>query len=358
MVAFAGYSLPVQYSGLMAEHTAVRTACGLFDVSHMGEFEVSGAEAMAFLNGMTPNDVSSLEVGRAHYSALLDETGCFLDDLLVYRLGEELFWLVVNAATRQTDWDWLMQHSEHERGRGLLMVDRSDELALLALQGPKAAEVLAPHFSGDLLALRYYGFSEGAAFGRDALVSRTGYTGEDGFEIYLKNSDAVSVWQALTEIKGVTPAGLGARDTLRLEAGMMLSGQDIGPGTTPLEAGLQWMVKLDRGEFLGKDALIAQRDAGPAERVVGFEVVGKGIARTGYPVMVGERAVGAVTSGTFGPTLEKAVGIARLDASVAEPGTEIEIQVRKRRVAAQVVDLPFYKRPRKKKARKRGTKRS
>lgn len=346
MVPFAGYELPVQYSGVVEEHKAVRERAGLFDVSHMGEFLVEGTDACSFLQRVTPNNVARLEVGQAHYSALLNEDGTFLDDLLVYRLSNQRYMLVVNAAGRTGDLERLAAQLR-EGGEDATLEDQSDATALLALQGPKAPQILSTLTDLALDEVRYYRFAQADVAGIGMIVSRTGYTGEDGFELYVDQDRAVELWGALVsagEPHGLQPAGLGARDTLRLEAGMMLSGQDIGPGTTPLEAGLDWIVKWKKGDFFGREALAEQRDSGPAERVVGFEVTERGIARAGYPVADSGEQVGTVTSGSWSPTLEKAIGLAKLPSSLAEVGRELSVLVRNRPIGIRVVDLPFYRR--------------
>ncbi len=344
MVEFAGWEMPVQYAGVIEEHRAVRGRAGLFDVSHMGEIRVSGPGAEGFLERNTPNNVARLEVGRAHYSGLMTERGTYADDLLVYRLGSSEFLLVVNAANRETDLAILEQRA----GDGVRVEDRSDDYALLAVQGPRAAEIVAELSPDPIGELRYYGFVEGSLLGAPALISRTGYTGEDGFELYLAPEQAEAVWEALLAAgapAGLVPAGLGARDTLRLEAAMALYGHELNDETTPLEAGLGWVVKLKKGDFVGRDVLVGQKENGLGRRLAGFEVVDRGIAREGHPVYVGDEEVGAVTSGGWSPTLEKAIGMVYLPPSLAEAGTPIEIQVRKRRLAARVVELPFYRRP-------------
>lgn len=348
LVDFAGWELPVQYSGLMEEHRAVRKAAGVFDVSHMGEVAVRGKGAEAFLQRLTPNDVSKLVPGRVHYSGLLTERGTYLDDLLIYRLEADEFLIVVNAANTASDFEWIASHAAEDSSVEVENV--SDRYALLALQGPRALEILAPLSSGDLAAIRYYGFERGAIDGAPGLVSRTGYTGEDGFELYLDPEDAPRIWRRLLEAgepAGLLPAGLGARDTLRLEAGMALYGHEIDDTTTPWEANLGWVVKLEKGDFLGRQALVEQKGSGVERKLVGFEVRGRGIAREGHPVHTpGGEAIGKVTSGTFSPTFEKALGMAYVPVSAAEAGTEIEIEVRNRKLEAEVVPLPFYKRER------------
>lgn len=347
MVEFAGWEMPMRYSGLIEEHRAVRGAAGLFDVSHMGEISVRGAGAEAFLQHLTPNDVTRLAPGRAHYSGLLTERGTYLDDLLVYRLGEDEFLLVVNAANAAGDFEWVA--SQAAGCDGVEVEDVSSRWALLALQGPRALEILAPLVAGDLSAIRYYGFRRGEVAGVEGLLSRTGYTGEDGFELYLPTDAAAGVWRRLLQqgaSAGLVPAGLGARDTLRLEAGMALYGHEIDATTTPLEAGLDWVVKLDKGDFIGRDALVAQRDQGVERKLIGFEIRGRGIARQGHEVVAGGAVVGQVTSGTWSPTFEKALGMAHVPVDLSVPETALTLAVRGRELEAQVVELPFYRRPR------------
>jgi aminomethyltransferase len=343
MVDFAGWEMPVQYAGVIEEHRAVRTAAGLFDVSHMGEVRVKGSGAEAFLQRLTPNDVSKLVPGRAHYSGLLTERGTYIDDLLIYRLAAEDFLVVVNASNAPRDYEWIASRVEGEDAE---VTNESDRYALLALQGPKALEILAPLASRDVSSLKYYGFAEGEVDGAPALISRTGYTGEDGVELYVSPEDAPRLWRRLVEA-GASPAGLGARDTLRLEAAMALYGHEIDETTTPFEAGLAWVVKLDKGDFLGRDALAAQKSQGLARKLVGFEVQGRGIARQGHGVVSegGER-VGDVTSGTWSPTFEKALGMAYVPSALAAAGTPLTLDVRGRSLPAVVVETPFYRRPR------------
>ena len=345
MVDFAGWEMPVQYSGVLEEHRAVRNAAGLFDVSHMGEVSVRGPGAEPFLQLLTPNDVSKLAPGRAHYSGLLTERGTYLDDLLVYRLGPQDFLVVVNAANTASDFQWIEKRAAEVPD--VRVENVSDRYALLALQGPRAVEILRPLAACDLSAIRYYGFEKGEVDGAEALLSRTGYTGEDGFELYLAAEDAPRIWNRLLEAgsdAGLLPAGLGARDTLRLEAGMALYGHELDDTTTPWEANLGWVVKLDKGDFIGRRALVQQKESGVERKLVGFEVKGRGIAREGHPVLRRGERVGRVTSGTFSPTFEKALGMAYVPVDAAEPGGEIEIEVRNRKLVAEVVRLPFYKR--------------
>lgn len=345
MVDFAGWMMPVRYGSDIEEHKAVRLAAGLFDVSHMGEIRVRGEGALAFLQRVTPNDVAKLEVGRCHYSALLTPQATYVDDLLIYHLDQDDYLVVVNASNIEADFAWL----DDQPHPGCEIENQSDKFALLALQGPKAKEILARHTNADLDAIRYYGFAQDQEVaGAPCLISRTGYTGEDGFELYLPPEDAPRVWRALLAggaDLGLKPAGLGARDTLRLEAGMALYGHEIDAGTTPLEANLGWVVKLGKGDFLGRDVLLAQKEQGPLRKLVGFTMVGKGIARQGYKVFWQGAEAGEVRSGTFSPTLEKAIGTAYVPATAVAPGTPLEIEIRGKRIEAVVAPMPFYKRP-------------
>jgi aminomethyltransferase len=345
MVDFAGWMMPVRYSGDLDEHRAVRSTAGLFDVSHMGEFRVRGPGALAYLQKLTPNDVAKLEPGRAHYSGLLTDDATYVDDLLIYQLAPEDYLVVVNAGNIAGDFAWMAAEAHPDCD----LENVSDSYALLALQGPKAVAILASLTAADLSAIRYYGFAQGQSVANvPALISRTGYTGEDGFELYLAPEHAAQVWQKLLEVggpAGLIPAGLGARDTLRLEAGMALYGHEIDLQTTPYEAGLGWVVKLNKGEFRGRQALQRQKEQGPAKKLIGLEMIDRGIARQGYPVVHGDQVVGQICSGTFAPTLEKAIATAYVPSALAVPGTEIEIEIRAKRLKAVVKSLPFYKRP-------------
>ncbi|MFL6292125.1 MAG: glycine cleavage system aminomethyltransferase GcvT [Thermoanaerobaculia bacterium] len=340
LVDFAGWEMPVQYQGVIEEHRAVRTAAGIFDVSHMGEVRVQGPGAEAFLQRLTPNDVSKLAPGRAHYSGLLTDAGTYVDDLLVYRIGAEEFLVVVNASNADRDFEWIASRA----GSDARVTNESDRWALVALQGPKAVEMLRPLAPPAAMDLKYYGFLQGDVAGRPALISRTGYTGEDGFELYVAPEDAPAIWRRLLEA-GALPAGLGARDTLRLEASMALYGHEIDESTTPFEAGLAWVVKMNKGDFQGRAALAAQQAEGPRRKLIGFEVQGRGIARQGHAVKSDGRAVGAVTSGTWSPSFEKAIGMAYVPVELAAPGTPLEIDVRGKGLSAAVVEVPFYRRP-------------
>src|SRR5689334_16612498 len=340
LVPFAGYEMPVQYpTGITAEHKAVRERAGLFDVSHMGEFIVRGPGAVDFVNYVTSNDVAKLVVGQVHYSTILNERGTIEDDCLVYRFADHLM-VVVNASNREKD----LRHISRELGRfDATIEDVSDDIALLALQGPQAKDVLARITDVKLDDIKYYHFTVGRVAGvDDVIVSRTGYTGEDGFELYFDGASAERVWAAITEDSRVTPAGLGARDSLRLEMGMALYGNDIDDETTPLEANLGWLVKLKKGDFVGREALERQKAAGLTRRLVGFTTAERSFPRHGYPVFFEGRQSGEVRSGTMSPTLNKPIGTAYLPAAAAQEGTAFEIEIRGKRIAATVVKPPFY----------------
>ena len=341
IVPFAGFEMPVQYpTGITAEHKAVRTACGLFDVSHMGEFIVRGPQAVEFVNKVTSNDVSALKEGQAHYSGILTDQGTFVDDCLVYRYADHLM-MVVNASNAAKDY----AHIAAQRSAfDATLEDISDTVALLALQGPRAPDILASLTSVDLNKIDYYHFAVGVVDGiPDVTISRTGYTGEDGFELYFAGSQASTMWNALTKGGDVTPAGLGARDTLRLEMGMALYGNDIDDTVTPLEANLAWIVKLAKGNFTGRDALVRQKAEGVKKKLVCFTLSERAIARHGYPVFFGGTPSGTVCSGTMSPSLGVAIGTCYLPTAGAKEGTSFEIDVRGSRVTATVAKPPFYK---------------
>jgi aminomethyltransferase len=343
MVPFAGYAMPVQYpSGIQAEHRAVREAAGLFDVSHMGEFHLAGPQALALIQEVTVNDAGGLAVGQAQYSALCQEDGGVIDDLLVYRTGDQEYLMVVNAANRAADW---AQVKAHAGDKELDLEDRSDAYGLLALQGPRAAEVLARVSEVDLDGLGYYRCTSGTVAGVPGLVARTGYTGEDGFELYLPAGESATVWRSLLEVGkdvGILPAGLGARDSLRLEMGYPLYGNDLDRDHTALEGGLGWVVKLDKGPFVGQEALARQKEAGVERRLAGIRLTGRGFPRPGYPVVVGGEEVGTVTSGTMSPSLGEGIALAYLPAALARPETEVWIRVRDRDIPGRVQRPPFY----------------
>jgi len=347
MVEFAGWEMPVQYRGVMEEHRAVRTRVGLFDVSHMGEIMVTGKRAADFLQYVTCNDVTKLAPGRAHYSGLMTPRGTFVDDLLVHMLNERRYLLVVNAANKDKDYAYLC--AQVANFDGVDVDDESSAFAQIAIQGPQASEVLQRLTPIPLAEIKYYRFVEGDVGGAAAIVARTGYTGEDGFEVYVAPEDAPRLWRGLLEAgkpEGILPCGLGARDTLRFEACMALYGNDIDDTTTPFEAGLEWIVKLDKGSFLGKEALARQAREGVKRRLVGFEMVGRGIPRHDYPILVNGAVAGKVTSGTMSPTLGKALGLGYVPVEHAQVGTAIEVEIRGQRVPARVVEKPFYRRNR------------
>jgi aminomethyltransferase len=340
MVDFGGWEMPVQYSGILEEHEAVRSGAGLFDVSHMGEFTFRGPDALKMLQSTTCNDVSKIVNGRAQYNGLLYPTATFVDDLLFYKNADNDYFAVVNAGNIDKDFEWF---TEVAKGMEVELVNRSDDYALLALQGPRSVELLQPLTDVELSPLKYYAFGNGTVDGAKAILSRTGYTGEDGFEIFLDPGDAPRIMKKLIEL-GAKPCGLGARDTLRLEAKMALYGNDIDHTTTPLEADLGWIVKLEKGEFNGRDVLQREKSEGPRRKLVGFEMVDRGIARHGYPVVDGSQETGVVTSGTHSPTLKKAIGLAYLPLDKSAPGSEFMVLIRGKETRARVVPTPFYKR--------------
>ena len=342
MVPFAGYAMPVQYpAGIVKEHQAVRNDAGLFDVSHMGEFEVRGPQALELVQHLLTNDVSRLGVGQAQYTVLCQPDGTALDDCIVYRFDDH-YMVVVNAANLEKDRAWFQKAAD---GFDVEFTDRSEAFALLALQGPKAQQVLSRLTDVDLDAIRFYHFEQGDVAGKEAVISRTGYTGEDGFELYLAAVDAAEVWRALLEAgeeDGLLPAGLGARDSLRLEVGYILYGNDLDERRTPLEAGLGWVVKLDKGEFIGRDALASQKEEGLTEKLVGFVLEERGFPRQGYEIRYGGEPVGEVTSGVLSHSTGKGVGMGYVPVEASKPGTSIEIVIRDRAIPAEVVRPPFY----------------
>lgn len=341
IVPFAGYELPVQYpTGITAEHKAVRERCGLFDVSHMGEFIIRGPGAVDFVNSVTTNNAVALAIGQIQYSAILNERGTFEDDCLVYRLPDGIM-LVVNASNAAKDWAHLRPHAARF---DCTLDDVSDSTALLALQGPLAQRVLAPLTNVKLDDIAYYHFAAGTVAGApNVIVSRTGYTGEDGFELYFDPTYATTVWNALTRDGTVTPAGLGARDSLRLEMGMALYGNDIDDTVTPYEANLGWIVKLQKGDFVGRDALVRQKEQGVTRKLVGFTSDERIFPRHGYPVFFEGEPSGAVCSGTMSPSLGIPIGTCYLPSTATAEGTTFDIDIRGKRVPAKVVKMPFYK---------------
>ncbi|MGC8594515.1 MAG: glycine cleavage system aminomethyltransferase GcvT [Candidatus Kryptoniota bacterium] len=340
MVEFAGFEMPVQYSSIVEEHKRVRESVGVFDVSHMGEFFVSGRDSELFLQKTTINDVTKLYYGRAQYSALINDEGNLLDDLIVYKMQDK-YMVVVNAANIEKDFRIFSS-----RIIGDVKIDNaSDRIGLLSVQGPKSVETLQKLTKTDLSAIRYYHFAEGKIAGIDSIISRTGYTGELGFEIFfeVRQDNYRALWKSIFEAGaefGIIPVGLGARDTLRLEMGYCLYGNDIDETTNPLEAGLSWITKLDKGDFIGKDALLRARQ-NITRKLIGFKLIENGIPRHGYEIFSGDRKVGFVTSGTFSPILQQGIGMGYVQKEFSNEGTEIKIDIRGKRVSAKVVNPPF-----------------
>lgn len=346
MVPFAGFNMPVQYEGVIAEHLTVRNGVGVFDVSHMGEFLVVGPNALQLIQKVTSNDASTLTIGRAQYSCLPNETGGVVDDLIVYRVKEETYLLVVNASNIEKDWDWIAKYNQEI---GADMRNLSDDYSLLAIQGPKAVEAMQSLTSVDLSAIKYYHFEVSDFAGIEhVIISATGYTGSGGFEIYCKNGEVKQVWDKVFEAGkpyGIKPIGLGARDTLRLEMGFCLYGNDIDDTTSPLEAGLGWITKFTK-DFVNSENLKTEKKIGSKRKMVGFELLDKGIPRHGYDIVDAEgNVIGVVTSGTQSPNLNKGIGLGYVPPEFATEGTEIHIQIRKNALPARVVKLPFYKKP-------------
>ena len=344
MVEFGGWEMPVEYAGITQEHLAVRTAAGLFDVSHMGEIEVRGREALALLEWVTSNDVSRLKDCQAQYTALMYPQGSAVDDCLVHRFGPNHYFLCVNAANTDKDFEWILKNNKFDAE----VRNVSASYSQLALQGPKSALILTRVTDADLTGLRYYWFTRATCCGVEGILARTGYTGEDGFEFYFAPAESERVWNALLDAgrsDGLIPVGLGARNTLRLEAGYALYGHELDADTTLLEANLGWIVKLAKGEFIGRDILLRQHEQGTRKTLVGFEMTDRGICRDGYDVLVEGSAIGRVTSGSYAPFLKKSIGMAYLPPDAAEVGRAIEIDVRGKAIAARLVPLPFYKRP-------------
>ena len=340
IVPFAGYEMPVQYpTGITAEHKAVRESCGVFDVSHMGEFWVNGTRAAEFVNYVTTNNVAALAVGQAHYSTILNDRGTIEDDCLIYRFATKVM-MVVNASNAPKDYQHIIRHAD---SFGVTVHDATDEMTLLAVQGPKTASILQLLTATDLSTIGYYHFTEGTVAGQEAIISRTGYTGEDGFELYIANAAAAPIWTALMATDKVTPAGLGARDSLRLEMGMALYGNDIDDTVTPLEANLAWLVKFPKGDFVGRGALEKQKEAGVQKKLVGFTLEDRNFPRHGYPIFFDGQPSGVVCSGTMSPTLGTPIGTAYLPTAAAKEGTQFEVEIRGKRVAATVTKPPFYK---------------
>jgi aminomethyltransferase len=346
MVEFAGYEMPVQYTSIRAEHLRVRSTVGVFDVSHMGEFYVTGPDREAFVDSVTVNDVKGLALGQVHYSCMCLPHGGIVDDLLVYRFPEK-YMLVVNASNHDKDWNWLNQNLKGN----VQLTDHTDEITLLAVQGRDAVPLLQKLTDTKLSEIKYYWFAEGKIAGRPAIISRTGYTGEDGFEIYHANKDALTIWNALFETGKqyqIEPIGLGARDSLRLEMKMALYGNDIDETTNPLEAGLGWITKLNKGEFVGKQALLDAKSAGLKRKLVGLEVEGAGFPRHGYSILSangGSQVIGVVTSGTVSPMLNKGIASGYVPTDLSAIGSEVKLDCHGRVFPARVVKTPFYQRP-------------
>lgn len=343
MVPFAGYNMPVQYEGVNIEHETVRNNVGVFDVSHMGEFFLKGENALALIQKVTSNDASKLVDGKAQYSCLPNNEGGIVDDLIVYKIADNHYMLVVNASNIEKDWNWISKHND----LGVEMINNSDNYSLLAIQGPKAAEAMQSLTSIDLTNMGYYTFQIGEFAGiKDVIVSATGYTGSGGFEIYFKNEDAETVWNKVFEAGanfGIKPIGLAARDTLRLEMGFCLYGNDINDTTSPLEAGLGWITKFDK-EFTNSENLKKQKEAGVTRKLVGFEMIDRGIPRHDYEIVdASGNVIGIVTSGTQSPSLGKAIGMGYVPTELATPDSEIFIRIRNKDIKAQVVKMPFYK---------------
>ena len=349
MVDFGGWDMPVQYkAGVIGEHLRTREHCGLFDVSHMGEIFVEGEDAIAFVNRLTTNDVTKLVDGQAHYSAFTNENGGVVDDLLVYRFFHDKLLLVVNAGTTEKDWDWITSHLKDER---VTLTNASKDYCQIAIQGPKALEIAQKLTHTKLDEIKYYHFTVGEFDGANAIISRTGYTGEDGFEIYADADEAERLWNKILETgnygadDGILPCGLAARNTLRLESAMSLYGHELGDDISPLEANLGWICKLKKdSDFIGKDVLVKQKEEGLDRKLVGFEMKDKGIARDEMPVIIDGEKLGIVTSGSPAPFLKKNIGLAFVPTEFANVGREIKIEVRGKELAAEIVPIPFYRR--------------
>ncbi len=358
MIDFAGWEMPVQYTGIIEEHLITRTKAGLFDISHMGEILFEGPGALQAVQYLTTNQAAKLVPGQVQYSALLYPTGTFVDDITVYKFSEEQFMFCVNAVNTDKDYAWIQENISSKKPdfAPVQIKNISDEIALLALQGPKAAEILQKLTEIDLSTLKSFRFTEGTVGEVKTWISRTGYTGEDGFELYIPAEEAnpevhqgkvIEVWNKLLEVGqeyGLKPVGLGARDTLRLEARLVLYGNDITDQTTPLEADLEWIVKYDKGNFIGREALLKQKEQGIQKKLVGFEMIERGIARPHYKILKGQELIGEVTSGTYAPYLDKNIGLGYVKIEYSEIGTELDILIRDKKVKAKIVPTPFYKR--------------
>ena len=346
MTEFSGWEMPVQYTGISREHEAVRTAAGMFDISHMGKFRLRGADVLSQLQPLVPSDLGRVQPGEAQYTVLLNPSGGIIDDLIFYNQGMDADgmqrWVaIVNAATTAKDKTWLLQHLDPDQ---IEFVDDSRHFVLLAVQGPDAVGQLQPHVTADLSPVPAFGHVTSDVLGVPGFLARTGYTGEDGFEVMVPPETGIALWQTLAEA-GVVPCGLGARDTLRLEAAMALYGQDIDDTTSPLEAGLGWLVHWDKGDFIGRTILEQQKQAGVTRRLVGLQMEGRNIARHGYPVRDQDQVVGEVTSGTLSPTLGRAIALAYVPPALAKPGQGIQVEIRGKSYPGAIVKKPFYRRP-------------
>jgi aminomethyltransferase len=342
MIEFVGWEMPVQYESALQEHLAVRSAVGLFDVSHMGRFRLKGPDSLGLIQSVTCNDAARLSDGQAQYSAFLTPEGGFLDDIVVYRLARAEFLICVNASNLQRDLQFLLDH----RTGDVEVEDESEKTAQIAVQGPKAEPILQEMTEIPLSRIKYYWFQPGRIGKTQAIVARTGYTGEDGFELYVPAEAAADVWLEILRRghgQGAQPAGLAARNTLRLEMRYPLYGNDIDESSTPWEAGLGWIVKLNKGEFVGRSSLERQKETGPGRKLVGFELLDRGIARDHCPVMLAGQRIGQVTSGSYSPSLEKSIGLTYLPVDLSKPGTRFQVDVRGKLLEAQVVETPFYR---------------
>lgn len=342
MVGFAGWEMPVQYEGIVPEHRTVRTAVGLFDIGHMGIYTVTGAGATAFLDGLVPNSVANLAAGKALYTQFCRPDGGVIDDLIIYQVEPGAYYLVVNAGNRQKDWDWLQEHCPAD----VTLRDLDDELTFFALQGPATTKLTPALTQGDVTSLPSFGVMRADLCGHPAIWARTGYTGEDGFELFVPKAQAATIWQAILEAGepfGIKPIGLGARDTLRLEVGLPLYGHELSETITPLEAGLGWTVKLAKGDFIGREVLAAQKETGPKRKLVGLKLLERGIPRQGYPIFDGDELVGEVVSGTLSPSLDAPIGTGFVAADRAVVGRALSLEIRGKRYPTEVVSLPFYR---------------
>ncbi len=344
IVEFGGWEMPIQYTGIIEEHNNCRNYAGIFDVSHMGEIDVKGPDALKFVNKLVTNDVEKMALKQCLYSPMCYEDGGVVDDLLVYKMADDHYYIVVNASNTDKDYDWFLQNA---KGMDVKVDNISDQVVQIALQGPKAEGILQKITDCDLSKIKYYWFDYGKVNGIESIISRTGYTGEDGFEIYVKPEFGPGIWDKIMETgkdEGVTPIGLGARDTLRLEARLPLYGHEMSDSISPLEAGLGIFVKLNKEDFNGKTALVKQKEEGLKRKLAGFEMVERGIPRAEYPITKDGKEIGWVTSGSFAPSLNKNIGLALIKAEYVSIGSEIEVNIRNKGIKAKIVETPFYKR--------------